>query len=51
MGRLISVLIPVYNTGTFLSAAIDSLRAQTWADWEGVFAVFSDKLKIAVRTR
>lgn len=37
MGRLISVLIPVYNTGTFLSAAIDSLRAQTWADWEGVF--------------
>ena len=31
---LVSVLLPAYNAGAYLRAAIDSIRAQTLADWE-----------------
>ncbi len=36
-GGLISVVIPVFNTkGVFLRELADSLRAQTYARWEGI---------------
>lgn len=31
---LVSVLLPAYNAGTYLRDAVDSIRAQTLADWE-----------------
>lgn len=33
---LFSVLVPSYNQAHFLSAALDSLRAQTFGDWEAL---------------
>ncbi len=33
---LLSVIIPVYNAVDYLSACVDSLRAQTLGDWEGI---------------
>lgn len=30
----VSVVIPAYNAATFLRRAVDSVRAQTWTDWE-----------------
>ncbi|MBO5718202.1 MAG: glycosyltransferase, partial [Bacteroidales bacterium] len=32
----ISVIIPVYKTERFLAAALDSLVAQTYENWEAV---------------
>lgn len=32
----ISVIIPCYNHGKYLSAALDSLIAQTFTDWEAI---------------
>lgn len=32
----ITVVIPVYNVASYLRAALDSVRAQTFADWECV---------------
>jgi glycosyltransferase involved in cell wall biosynthesis len=32
----VSVIIPAYNTATYLQAALDSVLAQTFADWEVV---------------
>ncbi|MDZ4816298.1 MAG: glycosyltransferase [Verrucomicrobiota bacterium] len=31
---LVSILMPVYNAEEFLAFAVDSLRAQTFSDWE-----------------
>ena len=31
-----SVIVPAYNSEAFLSETLDSLRAQTWQDWEAV---------------
>lgn len=33
---MISVIIPCYNQGKYLSAALDSLIAQTFTDWEAI---------------
>ncbi|HSN39491.1 MAG TPA: glycosyltransferase, partial [Burkholderiales bacterium] len=33
---VISVVIPTYNHAQFLKAALDSVRAQTFADWEAI---------------
>jgi len=33
---LISIAVPIYNTARFLPEALDSLLAQTHADWEGL---------------
>jgi glycosyltransferase involved in cell wall biosynthesis len=33
---LVSVLIPNYNYGEFVGAALDSLKAQTYANWEAL---------------
>lgn len=32
--RKISIIVPVYNAGAFLEDTIDSVRAQTYTDWE-----------------
>lgn len=34
MPPTVTVLLPVYNGGRFLAQALDSVLAQTWADWE-----------------
>ena len=34
MSPVVSILLPVHNAATTLSRALDSLRAQTLADWE-----------------
>ena len=31
---LVSVVMPVYNAGRFLSVAVNSIRAQSFSDWE-----------------
>ena len=33
---LVSVIIPVFNASPFLRECLDSLRAQTFADWEAI---------------
>lgn len=33
---MISVIIPVYNVAPYLRASLDSLLAQTYADWEAI---------------
>jgi glycosyltransferase involved in cell wall biosynthesis len=30
----VSIVLPVWNAGDYLAAAVESLRAQTLADWE-----------------
>lgn len=32
--ELVSVIMPCYNDGAYLEEALDSLRAQTWVNWE-----------------
>src|ERR1039458_1153994 len=32
----ISILVPVYNHAEFLPAALDSILAQTYSDWEAI---------------
>ncbi len=32
--ELVSVIMPCYNDGAYLKEALDSLRAQTWVNWE-----------------
>jgi hypothetical protein len=36
----VSVVMPVHNAGVFLDAAVESILAQTWADFE--FAIYDD---------
>ena len=36
MSPLISVVLPVYNAEGFVGAALDSLRAQSWPDFEAI---------------
>ena len=36
MSRLVSVVVPVYNRSGYVRAALDSLRAQTYVDWEAM---------------
>ncbi len=36
MGALVSVIVPVYNGRAYIGAALESLRAQTYADWEAL---------------
>ncbi|MEO6226728.1 MAG: glycosyltransferase, partial [Thermomonas sp.] len=36
MTPLISIAVPIFNTARFLPAALDSLRAQDHANWEGL---------------
>ncbi len=31
---MISIIVPVYNTSTYLSSCLDSIRTQTLSDWE-----------------
>lgn len=33
-GELISIIMPVYNTGNYLDASVGSVMAQTWSAWE-----------------
>jgi glycosyltransferase involved in cell wall biosynthesis len=33
-GSLVSIVLPTYNRGTFLTEAVESVRAQSWPDWE-----------------
>ena len=37
-GPKVAIITPVYNGGAFLAEAIDSVLAQTYADWEYVIA-------------
>ncbi|TJZ77290.1 glycosyltransferase family 2 protein [Chitiniphilus eburneus] len=34
MGDLVSIVMPAYNAGPYIDQAIESVRAQTWGDWE-----------------
>lgn len=34
MNPSVSVIIPVYNHASFVEQALDSVRSQTWTDWE-----------------
>lgn len=34
MDRLISIIVPVYNAAEFIRETMDSVRAQTYGDWE-----------------
>ena len=34
MGDLISIIVPVYNVENFIEETMDSVLAQTYADWE-----------------
>lgn len=36
VGPLISVVVPAYNYAHYLPEALDSVRAQTWSNWECV---------------
>lgn len=36
MRRLVSVITPTYNCGTFIGKTIESVQAQTYTDWEMV---------------
>ena len=31
---LVSVVMPAYNSARFIGEAIESVRAQTWENWE-----------------
>ncbi|GLS03834.1 glycosyl transferase [Chitiniphilus shinanonensis] len=34
MSDLVSIVMPAYNAGPYIDQAIESVRAQTWQDWE-----------------
>lgn len=36
MKELVSVILPCYNQGIYLSEALDSLLKQTYTDWEAI---------------
>jgi glycosyltransferase involved in cell wall biosynthesis len=38
MSPAVSIILPTFNRPQFLSAALDSVRAQTFADWELIIA-------------
>src|SRR5215211_4851514 len=36
MSKLVSVVVPIYNRSSYVRAALDSLRAQTYVHWEAI---------------
>lgn len=36
MRKNISIILPCYNQGEFLSDALDSILEQTYPDWEAI---------------